>query len=160
MKLKIRIETKGGDVRELILDGKDSYSLGRANADINLDEPACSRVHALLFSDSSGCLQVRDMGSRNGTNLNGKKIDVAVVSVGSYLKLGATKIYFDEIAINGKAPEVKPSGPASSVLLGWPHAIRSIPKQKLAPFVDYVDDDVKKKSIRLQELVKKRKKSG
>jgi ribosomal protein L40E len=36
--------------------------------------PAVSRVHAEIFSDSGGVIRLRDLGSRNGTWLNGERL--------------------------------------------------------------------------------------
>ncbi len=161
MKLKLRIETKGKDAEVLELDGKDSYSLGRTNADIVIDESACSRVHALIFTDSKGC-KLRDLGSRNGTSLDGKKVELDALQIGSVIKIGGTKIFVVEVMLEGAVENPKQSGPASSVLLGWPHAFRAIQKEKIEPYVDFIDEKARKKSVRLQEieLKKKKKKIG
>lgn len=46
----------------------------KIRARLRIDNPSVSRVHAEL-SVESGILYVRDLGSRNGTKLNGAKID-------------------------------------------------------------------------------------
>ncbi|MCK5849807.1 MAG: FHA domain-containing protein [Kiritimatiellae bacterium] len=67
-------------------------TIGRdKNADITLDDPECSRIHtAIRYWDD--IFVVRDMGSSNGTVLNGKKIDVAQLNPGDVIKIGETEL--------------------------------------------------------------------
>mgnify|MGYP001611934704 CR=1 FL=1 len=67
-------------------------TLGRgAENDIILNDSVCSRVHAAIrYWDD--IFVVRDMGSHNGTLLNGEKIEVAVLHPGDTLKIGNTEL--------------------------------------------------------------------
>ena len=163
MKLKLRIETTDKEPQTVELDGKESYSLGRTSADIVIDEARCSRMHALFFTDGAGQLQIRDMDSRNGTVVGGKKIEIATLKVGDAIKVGATTLTIEELTTKPGENTANPttSGPASSILIGWPHAIRAIPKEKLENYIDMVDDKSRKKSARLKDIdAKKKKKTG
>ncbi len=69
------------------------YTIGRGlDCHIVLSDPLCSRVHAVL-SPASGGWSVRDC-SRNGTFVNGQKIDEAMLDDGHALRLGDTELQF------------------------------------------------------------------
>jgi len=62
-----------------------------------------SRRHCQLNHDE-GVLKIRDLGSRNGTYLNGKRISEAVVEAGDYIKVGPLKFVFQ---IDGQPENIK-----------------------------------------------------
>ncbi len=68
-------------------------TIGRGDeADITLHDPVCSRIHAAIrYWDD--IFVVRDMGSKNGTFLNGRRIDVAKLSPGDVLTIGNTELH-------------------------------------------------------------------
>jgi len=74
------------EVRHELLDGR--YVIGRGDdADIKLVVPSISRRHAEL-TVANGGVSVRDLGSHNGTRLNGAQIgEPTVVQVGDSLGL-------------------------------------------------------------------------
>lgn len=65
--------------------------------DFILSDPSVSSLHLEIESTPSGIL-VRDMGSTNGTRINGQKIQSTGVEVGSEIQIGQTKlkILFEE----------------------------------------------------------------
>jgi len=64
-------------------------TIGRtARADFILEEALVSRIHCRLTSDSSDQLIVEDLESTNGTLVNGKRIDRAVLREGDVLTVG------------------------------------------------------------------------
>ncbi|MFI5179029.1 MAG: FHA domain-containing protein [Vicinamibacterales bacterium] len=64
-------------------------TLGRtARADFIVDAALVSRVHCRLTADRSDQLVVEDLKSTNGTMVNGKKIDRAVLKSGDTLQVG------------------------------------------------------------------------
>jgi hypothetical protein len=70
------------------------YMLGRhADCDLVLDDDSVSRRHASLTCDSEGWL-IRDLGSRNGTHVNGWRVAEAHVFDGDELLLGRTRLRF------------------------------------------------------------------
>jgi two-component system response regulator HydG len=72
--------------------------IGRGlECDIVLSDPLSSRVHAtVVFED--GEYWVRDAGSRNGSFVNGQKIDEARLSDGNLLKVGSSEFTFHQSA--------------------------------------------------------------
>ena len=51
------------------------YVLGRKNCDINVDHPLISRRHLELTFYSNDLINLRDLGSRNGTYINNAKVN-------------------------------------------------------------------------------------
>jgi hypothetical protein len=70
----------------------DRISLGRApNCDLVLNDPSVSKLHA-HFRDQDGVLRVSDVGSQNGTRLNGIALEPhvqTIVQLGDQLQFGA-----------------------------------------------------------------------
>jgi biotin carboxyl carrier protein len=69
----------------------DEMTLGRAaGCTITVDDTYASQLHARLFQ-RDGALHVEDLGSTNGTYVNGRKVDSPVaVKPGDKVKVGAT----------------------------------------------------------------------
>jgi adenylate cyclase len=62
--------------------------IGRAlTSDIPVFDPTISRRHASVTSDDAG-IEVRDLGSSNGTFINGTKVDRARIGVGDVVAFG------------------------------------------------------------------------
>jgi pSer/pThr/pTyr-binding forkhead associated (FHA) protein len=69
-------------------------TLGRApRADFIVDAPLVSRLHCRLDIDGQDQLAVEDLGSTNGTWVNGHKVQRAPLAVGDQLKVG--RVVFD-----------------------------------------------------------------
>ena len=72
--------------------------IGRGlECDVVLSDPLSSRVHATVACES-GEWWVRDVGSRNGTFVNGQKIDEARLTEGDLLKVGSSEFTFHQSA--------------------------------------------------------------
>jgi pSer/pThr/pTyr-binding forkhead associated (FHA) protein len=64
-------------------------TIGRtARADFIVDAALISRLHCRLTADKSDQLIVEDLGSTNGTMVNGRKIDRVVLRAGDTLTVG------------------------------------------------------------------------
>jgi pSer/pThr/pTyr-binding forkhead associated (FHA) protein len=64
-------------------------TVGRtARADFIVDAALISRLHCRLTADVSDQLVVEDLGSTNGTIVNGQKVDRAVLRPGDRLSVG------------------------------------------------------------------------
>lgn len=74
--------------------GKRAITLGRASGmDIVIDDVYASDEHAQLMPDGEGGWNVRDLGSTNGTFLNGAKLTRPVpLASGDQLRLGKTRV--------------------------------------------------------------------
>ena len=68
--------------------------LGRdPSCDMAIADPSVSSRHALISTDN-GIFQIKDLGSTNGTWVNGVRIDLAALKTRDELLLGDTIIYF------------------------------------------------------------------
>ena len=90
------ISTEGDQTFEL--RGGSTLVVGRAlNSDIPVFDPTISRRHAEVSCDAGG-VQVRDLGSSNGTFLNGQKIDSARLAPGDVVTFGKVAFRLKETA--------------------------------------------------------------
>ncbi len=73
------------------LDPSRETLLGRGtDCHISVPDPMCSRVHAILaFEDDRWT--VRDDGSRNGTHVNGQKVEQATLDDGHLIRIGTSE---------------------------------------------------------------------
>ncbi len=68
-------------------------TIGRATgADFIIDEALVSRVHCRLQVNVSGDLDVTDLGSTNGTFVNGTRVTTARLVPGDRLKVGRVEL--------------------------------------------------------------------
>lgn len=80
--------------RHFPLDRNRPMHLGRGSTcEIMLSDPVCSRFHAVVFFDEDAW-QIRDTGSRNGTLVNGQKIDTAQIVDQSVITIGGSELRF------------------------------------------------------------------
>jgi pSer/pThr/pTyr-binding forkhead associated (FHA) protein len=72
--------------------------IGRgSDADITLDDTGTSRKHVeILWDGTRG--QVNDLGSTNGSKLNGQPVTKAVLQPDSVIEVGRTRIVFRVLA--------------------------------------------------------------
>jgi two-component system, NtrC family, response regulator HydG len=95
------VVTRGRDLNQRYPLHRDSENkMGRGlECSVQLNDPLSSRVHAeIFFKDAHWHLT--DADSRNGTLLNGAKIDEAVLASGNRIRIGNTEMEFvdDNIA--------------------------------------------------------------
>ena len=68
-------------------------TLGRATgADFSVDGALVSRVHCRLVARPDGELEVSDLESTNGTFVNGKRVQTAVLQSGDRLQIGRVEL--------------------------------------------------------------------
>ncbi len=61
--------------------------------DLILDDPAISRLHAMMFHDSSGA-GILDLVSKNGTFINGEEVESKTLQDGDLVEVGSSKLVF------------------------------------------------------------------
>ena len=89
--------------------------LGRVDADVTIDDPQISRRHAIVRPAANG-LEIEDLGSLNGTWVNGKRITSArSLTPGDVIGLGGTTVAV-EADRPGEARTVLAPAPAQSDL--------------------------------------------
>lgn len=89
----------------------------RRSCDLRIPLMSVSKKHCQVHRDS-GKLKIRDLGSRNGIQLNGQRVEEAEIKAGDWLQVGPVKFVFqiDGTPQNMQAP---PSGKEAS---GTPQA--------------------------------------
>jgi len=93
----LRVSAPGRPARDVALDGRP-VTIGRAtDVEVVLADALASRRHARL-SSRGGRLVLADLGSTNGTRVNGEPIREAVVGPGDRIEIGATRL---EIVVAG-----------------------------------------------------------
>jgi 2-polyprenyl-6-methoxyphenol hydroxylase-like FAD-dependent oxidoreductase len=81
--------------RRCLSDGPLTLGRGTTN-DVVLADPAASRVHAELRPDGDGCLLI-DLGSGNGTFVNGTQVSMHRLRPGDQIRIGADVFRFDVV---------------------------------------------------------------
>lgn len=76
----------------------------RHNCDLCIPLMSVSRRHCQLNRDNA-TLKIRDLGSRNGTYINGERINEVTVQPGDYVKVGPLTFL---LQIDGQPKEVVP----------------------------------------------------
>jgi len=80
----------------------------RRSCDLRIPLASVSKKHCQLNFDD-GALKIRDLGSRNGTILNGKNVTEAVIQPGDTIRIGSLKFTF---RFDGQPQSVAPSAQA------------------------------------------------
>jgi pSer/pThr/pTyr-binding forkhead associated (FHA) protein len=152
--------------------------VGRVDSHLQVADRQCSRQHVLLYEGYDGKLHLRDLGSRNGTFVNGKRVSGGIINVGDEIRIGASTIevldYRSSIGFPQAPAEAKHEQPeeeqitetnhfilhqakqSSEVVNEWPKNLLAIPKKNQADFVEYVDAEGTKTRIQLAELLKQK----
>jgi len=85
--VRFRVEYPSGAAHEVEFPGSVA-TVGRdPSSDLVLNDPKCSRRHAVIESSGDG-ITVRDSGSANGVFVNGRKTERSRLREGDVLKLG------------------------------------------------------------------------
>jgi two-component system cell cycle response regulator len=67
--------------------------VGRAeDTDFSLRDQSISRNHAIVYKDHLGCCRVQDLGSTNGTFINGRKVKDVALTAGDRIQLGESTV--------------------------------------------------------------------
>jgi two-component system, cell cycle response regulator len=76
--------------RIIVIQKNMHVTMGRSKeCTLPIHDPSCSRNHAELFSTSDGAVFLKDLGSTNGTRVNGQKIsDPVPLKDGDRIQLG------------------------------------------------------------------------
>ncbi len=93
----LHVSTKGSPGSEnlrIVAIDRRHFTIGRSSAcNLVLDDQKTSRIHAQLVDVGSKRI-VEDMGSVNGTFIDGKFIKKAVLESGNIVKIGDTELRY------------------------------------------------------------------
>jgi pSer/pThr/pTyr-binding forkhead associated (FHA) protein len=95
----VQLAVDGRAIELEISEGRAPRVIGRSSeGDVPLGDPETSRRHAALQA-AGGALYITDLGSRNGTFLNGKRLanEGIELKVGDQVDVGNTRIEVLEI---------------------------------------------------------------
>lgn len=86
---------------------RDIIKIGRlSSAHLCLDDEKVSRIHSVIEVAPDGGLSIIDMGSVEGTFVNGKRVNKGALQFGDEIKIGNTTIKVDKA---GAAPTIAPA---------------------------------------------------
>jgi pSer/pThr/pTyr-binding forkhead associated (FHA) protein len=80
--------------------GRGSY------CDLFIDHATVSTIHCEVILEAGG-MTVRDLGSTNGTFVNGQKIRFAPIQIGDQLKVGSVAVVIEEAEVLVVIPEFR-----------------------------------------------------
>jgi FHA domain-containing protein len=114
--------------QELVI-GRSTPGLGSLGGDSEI-----SRVHARVYHDQSGQLIVEDLGSTNGTFVNGNRISAATpLRPGDQLRVGQTTMSVEGGAAEGATSVGQVIPPAAAVAPPPPAAVAATPPTQQFP---------------------------
>jgi pSer/pThr/pTyr-binding forkhead associated (FHA) protein len=103
---RIVVRTAGG--REEYALASAAITLGRSTCnDVVIPDPRVSRTHARLECDETGCILV-DLGSANGTQVNGARVERASLTDGDTIAIGDSVLRFDAAPAEASPAEPPP----------------------------------------------------
>ena len=128
--MKLEISQKGGTTHEVELPGS-VVVIGRdPGCDVVLNDPKCSRRHAVLEEGPDGVL-VRDPGSANGITVNGRRVERARLQPGDALRVGDTVLTL--LAEIGETVVMAPDDLDLRTMVGAPRPSAPAPAPAPAP---------------------------
>ncbi len=80
--------------------GVGIFKIGRDKGCCNIliENPYASRTHSSVQVEARGTAYLRDLGSRNGTKVNGRDARSSALRPGDTIQLGSTSLIFDSVA--------------------------------------------------------------
>ena len=89
-----KLLVEAGPAAGAVIPFTGELRLGRAETGGELgDDPALSRHHAVLRQDPSGTTAIEDLGSANGTYVNGKKVrGIRHLETGDTVEVGDSRL--------------------------------------------------------------------
>lgn len=83
---------------------REIIKIGRlSSAHLRLEDEKVSRIHAVVEVSAGGEVNIIDMGSSEGTFVNGERVNKAPLKPGDEIRLGETRLVFQEEAASGEA---------------------------------------------------------
>ncbi|MGI5864137.1 MAG: adventurous gliding motility protein GltG [Myxococcales bacterium] len=137
MAVPVRLKVFKGD--ELIATRdfeRDMIKIGRlSTAHLCLDDEKASRIHSVLNVEGDGKLSVVDMGSVEGTYLNGRRVNKGVVQFGDEIRIGGTRLVIERVTEEPADESAKPPPPPPPPALEPAPALAAAAQVAVAPAV-------------------------
>lgn len=91
---------------------KRTILIGRSSeCDVVIDHPEVSGRHAIITLMPDSTVEIKDVGSKNGVYINGKKVLTGILQPGDKLSLGSYTVDWEEILRNPPPPGGGSSSP-------------------------------------------------
>ncbi len=118
MAIPLRLQIYKGDTfAETREFDREMIKIGRmASAHLYIDDEKVSRIHAVLNVESAAQISIVDMGSIEGTFLNGKRVNKGQVKFGDEIRVGGTRILVEDGSVAQAAAVPAPA--AQSAMSG------------------------------------------
>ena len=127
MDVNLVLFKKGGSQKSFSLPDSTTVIGRRHDCDLCIPLKTVSRRHCQL-NQNKEAITIRDLGSRIGTFLNGKRIDEATLKAGDYIRIGPL-IFL--LQINGQPEKIVPPKPTKPQPAKPKPAKKEIPKGKV-----------------------------
>ncbi|MGZ4306481.1 MAG: FHA domain-containing protein, partial [Solirubrobacteraceae bacterium] len=107
-----RLRVVSGPLAGQTIDVEDEVVIGREDTDLTIDDVELSRRHAVVRPHASR-LQVEDLGSTNGTYVDGTRIEEpTILGGGAEIRIGTTKLVVEGVLPAGREG-ARPDTPGS-----------------------------------------------
>lgn len=108
--IRLIVKCRGAE-EEVVFYEEEVITVGRSSKNnLQLPDNRASRKH-FLIEKADKCYRVVDLGSKNGTLLNGKKIQTSVLQKGDRIVTGEATLMVKEVSFPGQAASAT-GGPA------------------------------------------------
>ena len=95
--------------------------------DISINDNVASRFHCVIEPDRSGRYVVRDLGSRNGTRLNGQRVSEMKLSEGDVITIGRHTFAFEVARVETATVDAAPLKPTKlAAIPAWASEVLDI----------------------------------
>ncbi|MFV0445748.1 MAG: sigma 54-interacting transcriptional regulator [Planctomycetaceae bacterium] len=132
---RLLVHQAGGPPSPFDLRSDRPQAIGRgADCDLRLNDEHCSRVHCTIHRQGSQWI-ISDRGSRNGTLVNGDRVQQAALEEGDVIVVGSTWLVFSQTSGEDDTSDLTP-GSESETSLKLPSlssSTRSIPTIPVRP---------------------------
>ncbi len=129
--LRFVLQYKKGKRRRFLPLTKEQLTIGRhRSCGLILRDNSVSSCHAAI-EFRNGQYMIHDLGSTNGVKVNGQKVEKAVLSPGTRIRLGNVALGFKEVVSRG--PTVKTDAVEESEASTPPSASPAVPPSDKAP---------------------------
>jgi transcriptional regulator with GAF, ATPase, and Fis domain len=93
-----RLTVTRPNLEERLFEFEDgSITIGRAETNsVQMDEPAADPEHCLIEATGDGRFKLVDLETKNGTSVNGKKVNAHLLSHNDQIQIGETCIRYEE----------------------------------------------------------------
>jgi transcriptional regulator with GAF, ATPase, and Fis domain len=118
--------TEVGDARSLT---EHALAIGRdpeTRPCLSLRHARVSRTHAVVEPSAGGSWAIRDLQSRNGTFVNGRRIEQTALRDGDVIRVGSSLILFQFLDVAACSLVLGADVPHSSTLVGPGHAMARV----------------------------------